>query len=278
MRSNPLRTNPRKLGLLIATLVVVVTSIPQISLIVKRGTEWQGSYALIDFDELSYSAYLNAIIEGRPRRNNPYLGKEDLIRENLFSIQFLPPFMIALPARALGISTSTAFILLAPLMAFASSLAVFWLLYQITKSEVTSAAGVLIVLLCGRLISESPLSAEQAYSSFAFLRRYIPALPFPLFFLFCGFVWRAFVDKSKARIVAAGVFFALLIYSYFYLWTAAAAWFFCFAILWLIAHPEDRRSAWKYILILAGVSFCALMPYVYICSPSAQQRLIPIRC
>src|SRR5262245_33510055 len=222
-----------RLGLIAAAVVVVVTSIPQLSLIIRRGDAWQGSYALTDFDELAYSAYVNAIIEGRPRRNNPYLASDQNIGESYFSIQSLPAFAIALPARALGISTSTAFILLTPLMAFASSLAVFWLFFQITRNEATSAVGVLIVLLCGRLASESPLLAVQYYSSFAFLRRYLPAIPFPLVFVFCGFVWRAFVQKSFKWAVTAGFSLVLLIFSYFYLWTAAAAWLFCFTILWL---------------------------------------------
>ena len=254
-----------KLGLLAAAVVAVISFIPQVSLIVKRGTLWNGSYALIDFDEASYSAYLNSLIEGAPRRNNPYLGT-DSDRESLFSIQFLPPYIIALPARAFGISASTAFILLTPLMAFASSLAIFWLLHQLTNSGQTSAVGVLIVLLCGRLISENPFSAEQTYSSFAFLRRYIPALPFPLFFLFCGFTWRALVYKSRAWAFAAGLSFALLVYSYFYLWTAAAAWFFCLAVVWLIARPQERVATAKTTAIIGGLACSALAPYFYLLS------------
>ena len=256
-----------RLGLIAAAVVVVITSIPQAGLIAKRGGEWQGSYALIDFDELTYSAYLNALIHNSPRRNNPYLGRESdqrNIGESHFSIQFLPAYAVALPARALGISTSTTLILLARLMAFASTLAIFWLLVQITKNEKLSAAGTLLVLLCGRFTSESPLMAVQYYSSFSFLRLYVPAVPFPLFFLFCGFVWRAFVDKSKSWALAAGAVLALLIYSYFHLWTAAAAWLFCFAVLWLLARADERRAVAKRILIVAFVSIAALVPYVYL--------------
>ena len=270
--AEPVRRHWR-LGLIAAAVVVVVTSIPQVSLIVRRGDAWQGSYALTDFDELAYSAYVNALIDGRPRRNNPYLPKESdrqNIGESYFSIQFLPAFAIALPARALGISTSTAFILLTPLMAFAASLAVFWLFFQITRNEAISAVGVLIVLLCGRLASESPFMAVQYYSSFAFLRRYLPAVPFPLFFLFCGFVWRAFVQKSHRWALAAGFSLVLLIFSYFYLWTAAAAWLFCFTVLWLIARAEEWRAVTKSILIVAAVTVCALVPYLYLLSQRAE--------
>lgn len=259
------QTKPRlahwRLGFLAAAAVVVVTSIPQAAMIARQGSAWHRSYALLDFDEVSYSAYLNSLIQGRSRRNNPYLGDAAGAHESLFSIQFIPPYAMALPARTLGISTSTAFILLLPLMAFASGLAVFWLLYQITNSETTSAVGTLIVLLCGRLISESPFSMEQTYASFAFLRRYIPAIPFPVFFLFCTFVWRAFVEKSKAWSLAAGGMLVILIYSYFYLWTAASAWLFCFALIWLLLRPEDRRALVKSIAIIAGVSAVALIPY-----------------
>ncbi len=256
-----------KLGFIAAAIVVVVTSIPQLGVIIKRGTAWEGSYAILDFDEVSYSAYLNALIQGRPRKNNPYLtNKGESAHESLFSIQFIPPYLIAIPARAVGISTSTAFILLVPLMALISSLTIFWLLYQITRNETISAIGVLIVLLCGRLISENPFSSEQIYSSFSFLRRYIPALPFPVFFLFCGFAGRAFVEKSKSKAFIAGLFLSLLIYSYFYLWTAAAAWFFCFVIAWIVARTEDRWPILKCTSIVAGVAICALIPYFYLLS------------
>ena len=103
-------------------------------------------------------------------------------------------------------------------MAFAAALAIFWLLFEITKTEKLSAAGTQLILLCGRFTSESPLMAVQYYSSFAFLRQYVPALPFPLFFLFCGFVWRAFLNKSKMWALAAGAVLVVLIYSYFYLY------------------------------------------------------------
>lgn len=261
-----------RLGLIAAAIVMVVTSIPQVGLIIKRGGDWQRSYALIDFDELSYSAYLNALIHNSPRRNNPYLGRESdqrPIGESYFSIQFLPAYAIALPARGLGLSTSTTLILLARLMAFAAALALFWLLFQITNDEKLSAAGTLLVLLCGRFTSESPLMAVQYYSSFAFLRQYLPAVPFPLFFVFSGFAWRAFVDKSKMWALAAGAVLAMLIYSYFYLWTAAAAWLFCFALLWMLARSADRTAIAKCLLIVAAVGIAALLPYLHLLSQRA---------
>ncbi len=261
-----------KFVVFVGAAVVLVTSIPQLSMIIRRGADWQGSYALIDYDELSYSAYLHSLIEGRPRRNNPYSVNEHANSENAenyFSIQSLPAYSIALPARVLGVSASTAFIFLLPLMAFGSSLAIFWLLTEMTGNERVAALGVLVVLLCGRLVSESPFVTTQTYGAFAFLRRYIPAVSFPLFFLFCVFVWRAFTDKPKparAWSVAAGGVFGLLVFSYFYLWTAAAAWLICFTAVWLIARPEDRRHVVVTVSILTFISFVALAPYFYLLS------------
>ena len=265
-----------KFGVLAGIVVVVVTAIPQINIIVRRGNDWQGSYALIDYDELVYSSYTHSLIEGRPRRNDPYSspkepGKE--VEENLFSIQFLPAYAMVLPARILGLSTSTAFILLLPLMAFASSLALFWLLTQVTGDQKIAAVGVLLVLLCGRLVSENPFVSLQFYGSFAFLRRYIPAVPFPLFFVFCGAVWRAFTIQSRRALVwaiAAGLIFGVLVFSYFYLWTAAAAWLFCFSLIWLIARPTERLHALFYMSLVGGTSLCTLIPYFYLLSLRAK--------
>jgi len=263
------RWNP---GIVAGIVVVVVTAIPQLNIIIRRGGEWQGSYALFDYDELAYSSYIHSLIEGRPRRNDPYSspeqpGKE--VEENLFSVQFLPAYAVALPSRMLGLSASTAFILLLPLMAFASSLALFWLLAQVTGDQKIAAVGVLLVLLCGRLVSENPFVSLQFYGSFAFLRRYIPAVPFPLFFVFCGAVWRAFTTQSRRAFVwalAAGLIFGLLVFSYFYLWTAAAAWLFCLTLLWLIARPAERLHTVRCVSLLGGISFCTLIPYFYLLS------------
>src|SRR6266536_2701671 len=105
-----------KFGALAGLAVVVVTSIPQLMVWLHRGRDWQGSYACVDPDELGYSAYLNSLIDGRPRRNNPYLGSDGIsdraAGENLYSIQFLPAYAIALPARIMRLSASTVFILL----------------------------------------------------------------------------------------------------------------------------------------------------------------------
>ena len=75
--------------------------------------------------------------------------------------------------------------------------------------------------------------------------------------------------KSNRWALAAGAILAILIYSYFYLWTAAAAWLFCFAVLWLVARADDRRAVAKNILIVASVSIAALVPYLYLLTQRA---------
>src|SRR5688572_3934383 len=190
-----------KLGALAGMAVALVTMIPQVSLWATRGQESHGAFAITDTDELVYSAYLNSIINGKPRRNDPFLpgaAQTAAKHETYFSIQSLPPYVIGLVSRLLGFSGSTAFILLTPLLAFASSLAIFWLLTEITGNEKAAAIGVLLILLCGVLASANLLVEDNYYAVFSFLRRYIPALPFPLFFVFCVFVWRAFNGAGTA--------------------------------------------------------------------------------
>src|SRR5437870_3914403 len=87
-----------KIALLIAAFTVI-TSLPQLYLCYVRGSEWNGSCAYLDTDELAYSAYINALIDGRPRRNDPYSGDDNAQSETLFSIQFLPAYVVALPAK-----------------------------------------------------------------------------------------------------------------------------------------------------------------------------------
>src|SRR5688500_16146088 len=106
-----------KLGALAGLAVALVTMIPQVSLWITRGQESHGAYAITDTDELVYSAYLNAIINKKPRRNDPFLpGAQTAAKhETYFSIQSLPPYVIGFVSRLFGISASTAFILLTPL-------------------------------------------------------------------------------------------------------------------------------------------------------------------
>lgn len=263
-----------KLGVLAALAVVAVSLIPQVTLWVMRGNDWQGSYAFSDYDELAYSAYLRSIVEGYPRQNNPYLASVNTSTsgETLYSIQFIPPFLIKAISKPLQLSTTTTFILLTPVMAFLSALAIYGFLREVSQSDQLGAVGLLIVLFCGLLVSEYPFTGAQSVSSFAFLRRYIPAVPFPLFFAFCLFIWRAFMGKSRTIVwsIAAGVTFAVLVYSYFYLWTAAAAWLFCFALVCILARPRDRRHVIFCLLIFSAFAVPAIVFFVMMVSQRSQ--------
>lgn len=262
-----------KFGVLAGLAVVLVTMVPQLSLWIDRGSESHGAYAIVDPDELGYSAYLNSTINGRSRRNDPYSGGIATNHETLYSIQFFPPYILSLVAKLFGLSTPTVLVFFTPLFAFLSSLAVFWLLSEVTGDEKTASVGVLLVLLCGVLTSANPLIQNNSYAVFSFLRRYVPALPFPLFFVFCVCVWRASTRAGIASLrwsLAAGAILVTLIYSYFYLWTTAGALLFVLTVLWLI-FSKDARPRWLGVpAIIGGFAIVALIPYFRLLSQRSQ--------
>lgn len=257
------------------TVVMLLFALyPQINLWLGRGNSWQGSYVIIQGDESAYSAYINALIDGRPRRNDPHTGRDDLPgspqHESLFSIQFIPAYAIALPARALHISASTAFIILISLAAVASSISIFWLLVTIIEDQRLAAIGVVVVLCLGTLVATQGevrtfFGASPTYSFFPFLRRYQPAVPFPLFFLFCAFVWRGLTARSLRRAAAwasaAGAVILLLVFSYFYLWTAAIAWLVGCTLIWCIWQRADRARVILVCGVILSFTVVALVPY-----------------
>src|SRR5688572_18801082 len=113
-----------------ASLAIVVLSlIPQLHLWIVRGREWNGAYVSPQGDETLYSAYVNALIQGRPRKNDPFGGIDNSqntpLPESTFSIQLVPAYAIALPARMFGLSASTAFIVLVAAAGFFASVSVF---------------------------------------------------------------------------------------------------------------------------------------------------------
>ena len=242
-----------------------------------RGQQWNGSFAEGDADEWVYAGYIQALIDGRPRRNEPYTGRDHQPNrpqpESLFSIQFVPAYALALPSRFLGLSSSTAFIVLGFLGPFFSCLAIFWLIKEVSKDPRLAAAGSILVICFGALAAgqgiASLLTSNYGYSYFLFLRRYEPLAPFPLFFIFCVFVWKAINANRRIGMlwaVAAGVALGILIFSYFYLWTSAVAWLLCLAVLWLIARPENlRRALWSFVTILT-IAGAALVPYFVLVS------------
>lgn len=273
-------------GLLASVVFVLIALFPQIHFIVNRGPEWHGANAITHPDEVAYSAYLASLIRGNPRRYDPYTGRgaQGEASESLFSIQLVPAFAVALPARWVGASASVAFMILPALCALASSLAIFWFISLLTRDERFSAAAVLVILGFGTLIAGQgiarhvpnlnyliPLWISNSVSlpslyHLPFLRLYQPAVAFPLFFILGALVWLALTRPTQRRAivaaVGAGLVFALLIFSYFYLWTAAAAWLVCVCALWLVSRWSERKRAAVVFGIIFVFAAAALVPYL----------------
>lgn len=265
-----------------AVALMLVALFPQAHFISNRGREWQGGNAITHPDEVAYSAYLASLIRGNPRRYDPYTGREPA-QESLFSIQMVPAYAIAWPARLFRLSARNVFMILPPLCALASSLTIFWFLCLLTRDERFSAAAVLVILGAGTLMAGQGIVRHVPNLSYLiplwisnrvtppslyhlpFLRLYQPAVAFPLFFVFCALVWLALTRPTRHRAIVfatgAGFVFALLIFSYFYLWTAAAAWLVCICTLWLLARRSERRRAVAVFGVVLLFGAAALVPY-----------------
>ena len=271
-----------RLGIYAAVAVAFLALLPQLHLWAVRGSDWQGSYVSFDFDEVAYSSYLSALISGRPRRNDPYTGRDDFPgqpqAESLHSIQLVPAYALALPARVLGLSAAKTFILVRVLAALVTTLALFWLLTLITGDSCVSAAGAIVVLCLGGLAGE-PFDAWRILSfggvgeTLPFLRRYVPAAVFFLFFIFAGLVWQSLTTNVKkvrvTRAVLAGVMLAILVFSYFFLWTTAIAWLFIIALLWLAVRRGETSAAIVVFGTIAAFLVLALLPYCLLLSKRA---------
>lgn len=277
----PLHSNSTnwKLAILSAVAIAIVASIPQLNFWLKRGAQWQGAYATLHGDEFLYSAYLNALIEGRPRRNDPFTGSEVTkpLPETTFSIQVVPSFALSAPARLFRSSASTTMIVLTIVAALLAALSIFWLVLSITNDSGLAAAGVFFVLCLGTCVAEQGyvgllLNRDLLVLGLPFLRRYQPAAAFFLFFVFAALVWRALISQPpratfRQSILPATVF-ALLVFSYLYLWTAALAWVICIAGLWFLLTPAGRHKWGVFVVILVGAAL-ALVPYAYLVSHRA---------
>ena len=282
-------------GFSVAVAMMLIALFPQIHFIISRGHQWQGANVITHPDEVAYSVYVASLIRSCPRRNDPYTRRGDsgetAVPESLFSIQFVPAYTIATPARMMGISASSVFMILPGLCAFLASLALFWFFSLLTLNERFSAAAVPIVLGFGTLIAGQgivrhvpnlnyliPLWISNRVSPTAlyglpFLRLYQPAAGFPLFFVLCALLWLALTQGSRLRSIiaamGAGVAFALLMFSYFYLWTAAAAWLICVCGLWLIARGGNRKRTIIVFAVIAMFALAALVPYLLMLSHRA---------
>jgi hypothetical protein len=272
-----------RFGILAGIIVAVFGLYPQFALWNERSADgWNGTFASNDLDETAYAAYLQALIDGRPRKNDPYSGRDETAEnpqpESIFSIQFLPPVAISIPARLFGLNASKTFILLSPFASFFTALALFWLLAQITEDNRFAFVGTLIILFGGALASGNGVVSQflgrgAAYPFFPFLGRYIPAAAFPFFFAMFALVWLSVKSQIKSTkyvsAIAAGLCFAVLVFSYFYLWTTAAAFLFALTLLWFVLRPENWKRDLGFIILTDFIALFALVPYAYLLSQRA---------
>jgi hypothetical protein len=247
----------------VAGLLLVVVSLSQVYLTTTRGRDYQGEYAYADTDELAYSAYVNALVNGRPRRNDPYTGNDQSPFETLFSIQFLPAYAMAWPARALHLSASTVFIALVPLVCIPSLLILFTFLFDLTGRPVLSAIGAGGVLVFAGFFGQVPWDLFAPHLAFPFLRRYMPAFGFPFFLAIPACIWKALIRRSLVWIIAAGLNLIVLFYSYFFLWTAIVAWLLVLTIFWFAAMDSaSRRWLARAVAALMAIAAGGLIPYL----------------
>src|SRR4051812_27200126 len=146
-----------RFGIIAGLFLAVFSLYPQFKMLYLRGAEWNGNYAYNDIDEVAYAAYLKALIDGRPRKNDPYTGRDDSPQspqpESLFSIQFVGPYTIAIPARLFHIPATWAMTISGAAAAFLTALAIFWLLGMMAGDSILAMAGSLVVLCGGALFA-----------------------------------------------------------------------------------------------------------------------------
>ncbi len=300
-----------RFGIIAGLFLVVFALYPQFKMIYLRGADWNGNYAYNDIDEVAYAAYLKALMDGRPRKNDPYTGRDDTPDnpqpESLFSIQFAGPYAIAIPARILGIPATWAMTISGAVAAFLTALAIFWLIGMITGDSLFAMAASLVVLAGGALFAGEGaigeiLGTSYSYPYFPGFRRYIPAMAFPAFFALVGLVWQLVSNqqsaissqqgishelheghelnpKSKIQdpkstissspfllISLAAIAFGYTAFTYFYVWTTAAAWLGCLGLCWLIVRPDGFWKDIKWLAMLGVGCIVSLVPYAYLLS------------
>ncbi len=74
--------------------------------------------------------------------------------------------------------------------------------------------------------------------------------------------------RSNGIIYAAvsGVLFVVIVFSYFYLWTAAAAWFGCLSLFWIVSRPTERVWAAARIAIVSVLGSAAIGGFFWLLS------------
>ena len=311
-----------RFGIVAAVFLAIFCLYPQLNMFYLRGSEWNGHYAYNDIDEVAYASYIRALIDGRPRKNDPYSGRDDTPEkpqpESLFSIQFAAPYSIAIPARILGIGTPWAMTLSGAIAGFLAALAAFWLVARISGSNWYGMAGSLIVFAGGALAAGEGAMPEIFFDGFSYpyfpgFRRYIPAMAMAAVFALFAVVWKLlsnaesfenaergmrnaeFVSPESDRgaglseseagspshstlrtphsallMLGAIVCFAYTVFSYFYIWTAAAAWLGCLFAVLLILRPDGFRRDLKLLLGIGAGCLLSLIPYAWLLSKRSE--------
>ena len=288
-----------RFGVVAGVFLAIFCLYPQMKMLYLRGGDWNGHYAYNDIDEVAYASYVRALIDGRPRKNDPYTGRDQSPEtpqpESLFSIQFAAPYTLAVPARIFGVGTPWAMTIAGGIAGLLAALAVFWFLGRLTGDPWFAMVGALATFAMGALAAGEGALPEILFDGFSYpyfpgFRRYIPALAMPAFFGMVGFVWMylsaglrekgdseaeglpptyAGGSAFKGRLVYGGLAtfcFAYCVYSYFYIWTTAAAFLGCLVIVWVMERPA---TFWQDIkaLCLLGLAWAAVLaPYAYLLS------------
>jgi hypothetical protein len=285
-------------GILAGVFLAIFSLYPQLNMFYLRGSQWNGHYAYNDIDEVAYAAYIKALIDGRPRKNDPYTGRDETPDkpqpESLFSIQFAAPYTIAVPARIFGIGAPWAMTISGAAAAFLTALIIFWIIGMITGDSLFAMAGSLVVLAGGALFAGEGAIGEILFDGFSYpyfpgFRRYLPAMAMPAFFLFVGLVCKLIShetretnEKESAGIFPHGPFpaalllplaamsFAYVVFSYFYIWTTAAAWLGCVSLCLLAVRPIGVWTDLKHIFMLGMGCGIIILPYAYLLSHRSQ--------
>jgi hypothetical protein len=282
-----------RFGVLAGIFLAIFCLYPQFKMVYLRGEEWNGHYAYNDIDEVAYASYVRALIDGRPRKNDPYTGRDESPEtrqpESLFSIQFVAPYTIAVPARVIGIGAAWAMTIAGAAAGFLAAFAAFWFLGKLTGDNWYAMSASLGIFCFGTLAAGEGAVLEIFFDGFSYpyfpgFRRYIPALAMPAFFAFVGFVWKilarerreadsnrrfAILDEPLINSSLAVLCFAYCVYSYFYIWTTAAAFLGCVGLVWLVERPDGwKRDIKNLAMIGAGCAF-SLIPYASLLSKRA---------
>ncbi|MBS1769218.1 MAG: hypothetical protein JSS77_06110 [Acidobacteria bacterium] len=270
-----------RFGVIAGLFLALFSLYPQLNLVYLRGAEYNGHYAYNDIDEVAYASYVHALMDGRPRKNDPYTGRDDSADhpqpESLFSIQFAAPYTIAIPARVLGIGTPWAFTIAGAIAAFLAAFLVFWVARMVLENDWFAMAASLVTLVGGAVFAGEGAMSEVFFDGFSYpyfpgFRRYIPALAFPAFFLFVGAIYKLASDdetNKKANWATVGVAvaaFAYCTFSYFYVWTTAVAWAGCFGVALIAVRLEVFKKCWLRLTAAAVGCGLALIPYAVLLS------------